>query len=72
MDKANCLGCENNFYNGNNTYGVEECWSFKTAKLVKRKKVSINQRPPWKQKPGIYPDCYHCKGHVFVNGDRER
>ena len=70
-EKNNCIGCENNFYNGNNPYGVKECWSFKTAKMVMKKKVSINQAPPWKQKPYKVFSCYHQKGYVFIEGDRE-
>ena len=33
--KRNCIGCRDNFYNGNNNLGVKECWGFKTAELVK-------------------------------------
>jgi len=32
------LGADD-FYNGNNQYGVKECWNLKTAKLVKRFKI---------------------------------
>lgn len=31
-----CSGCREDFYNGKNTIGVQECWSLKTAKIVKR------------------------------------
>ena len=31
--KEMCQGCRNNFYNGNNNLGVEECWSFSTAEV---------------------------------------
>ena len=43
MTKDNCSGCEDNFYNGNNPYRVEECWHFKSAKVIKKKKVHIDQ-----------------------------
>lgn len=33
-DKKYCLGCDDNFYNGNNPLKVKECWSFKTAKVL--------------------------------------
>lgn len=35
-DKSLCSGCRENFYNGNNPYGIKECWSFKKSKVVKR------------------------------------
>jgi len=35
-DKKYCIGCDDNFYNGNNPMGVKECWSFKTAKVKVR------------------------------------
>lgn len=66
MNKSNCSGCEQNFYNGNNPYGVKECWSFKEAKVIFRKRVSISQVPPWKQKAQRLPSCYQQKGYVFV------
>ena len=31
-----CSGCRQNFYNGNNEYGIEKCWSLDEAKLKKR------------------------------------
>lgn len=27
-----CFGCNDNFYNGNNPYGIQECWNKKSAK----------------------------------------
>jgi hypothetical protein len=33
---ALCEGCHDNFYNGNNKLGVKECWSLKSAKVVRR------------------------------------
>ena len=67
MDKQQCGGCEDNFYNGNNPHNVKECWCFKNAKLVMRKQVSIHQRPPWRQKAHPVPSCYKQKGYVFVD-----
>ena len=37
--KALCSGCRDDFYNGNNSLGVQECWCFKTAKVVTRWKA---------------------------------
>ncbi len=67
--KKYCSECENNFYNGNNPFGIKECWSFKNSKIVWKKKVSINQVPPWNQKPIRVLNCYREKGYVFVNKD---
>ncbi len=71
MKKEHCNCCEDNFYNGNNPYGVKECWNFKGAKLVFRKQVHIDQRPPWKQKPIKVPSCYRVKRYVFVDVNGE-
>lgn len=71
MTKANCIGCEDDFYNDKNPLGVKECWNFPKAKIISRKKVHISQTPPWKQKPGLYPHCYHVRQYVFVEGNRE-
>ncbi len=43
-----CVGCRNNFYNGNNSYGIAECWSYKSARIARKKFVPIDLRPPWK------------------------
>ena len=71
MKLENCAGCEDNFYNGNNPYNVKKCWCFESAQIIKRKKVSIWQTPPWKQKAGKYLSCYRQKGYVFVNCEKE-
>lgn len=34
-----CAGCQDDFYNRNNTLNVKECWNLKTAKLVKRFRI---------------------------------
>lgn len=68
--KEMCRGCEDDFYNGNNPYNVQECWSYKNAKIEMRKRVSMHQVPPWTQKPSKYLTCYHQRGYVFVDGGR--
>jgi hypothetical protein len=64
---AQCSGCENNFYNGNNPYGVTECWSLKSMEIIKRKRVPMSQVPPWTQKPVKMASCFHQKGYAFIN-----
>jgi len=66
MDKKHCCGCRNNFYNGNNDLGVRECWSFGDAKIIWRKEVHYDQRPPWDQKAIRKPNCYHKERYVYV------
>ena len=66
MTKKDCIGCRNNFYNGNNDLGIKECWSFESAKLIMRKRVHIDQPPPWNQKAISKPNCYHEQGYVYV------
>ncbi len=67
MNVERCSGCRNDFYNGNNEYGVKQCWFLETAKLIKRKEVHINQVPPWNQKAKLLPSCYHKPQHVYVD-----
>jgi hypothetical protein len=62
-----CRGCRNDFYNGNNSCGVKECWSLGSAKVVMRKEVHIDQRPPWTQPASKFLDCYHADRYVYVN-----
>lgn len=62
-----CSGCSDNFYNGNNNLGVNECWLLKSMKLIKRKQVGINDVPPWTWKPKKFPSCYKKAGYVFIN-----
>lgn len=69
MTKSACSGCEDNFYNGHNPYGVKECWCFKSAEIIQRKKIPIDQRPPWNHKPQKLPSCYRQKGYCILNGN---
>ena len=66
-----CGGCENNFYNGNNQYGVKVCWSLKDAKTVLKKEVPIHQVPPWNQKPRRVLTCFHRKGYAQLDRDTQ-
>lgn len=63
MDRKHCSGCRNNFYNGNNNLGVEECWSLKSARLSSRIPVGNWERPPYLNKKKVQvPSCYHEGG----------
>ncbi len=65
-----CSGCRNDFYNGKNPYDIKECWSLKTAKVKMRKRVAMDERPPWTRKPEKMLSCYRQKGFVFVEPGR--
>jgi hypothetical protein len=67
-----CAGCSEDFYNGHNPYGIEECWHLEDAKLVRKKKVAMDQRPPWTQPAQRVLNCYRQKGYVFVGPEQER
>ena len=66
-----CSGCHDDFYNvsGNSTDGI--CWCRDTAKIIWRKEVSIDQRPPWTQKAKRLPSCYHRQRYVYVKPNQE-
>ena len=68
VTKNDCAGCHNNFYNGHNSLGVQECWSFKTATLVKKLDIHVHRSPPYKgMKPTARPSCYKAQGYVRVD-----
>ena len=65
--KEMCRGCYNNFYNGNNSYGVKECWSFKDAKIIDRIEVSIHEFPPYdKKRKRKFLNCFHRQGYAYI------
>ena len=70
MDKSNCIGCREDFYNGNNTLGVKECWNLKTAELIMRKEVSVHQVPPWNQAARLFPKCYCRDGYIYISPEK--
>lgn len=62
-----CQSCEENFYNGNNPYGIEECWHLKTAKLIWGKIIGIWQNPPYDHVKSVRrPNCWRQKGVAFL------
>lgn len=60
-----CSGCEDNFYNGRNPYGVEKCWHYKTAKVVKCVVASNSTPPPFSLTQHCL-DCYRQKGYAYI------
>ena len=65
-DKTLCGGCYNNDYNWG-LGGAKECWSFKSAKITRRKQVPLDQVPPWTQLPIYKFNCYQRRGYVFID-----
>lgn len=74
--KKMCSGCRNDRYNMGVGFverqGIdapvtcEECRYLKEAQVVKRKRVSISQTPPWRQKATKVLSCYSVQGYVFI------
>jgi hypothetical protein len=69
MTKQNCQGCHNDIYN-HDAGGAKECWSFKTAKLILRREVHMDDLPPHKQKPNKFPDCYRKPHYFYMDPSR--
>lgn len=67
--KSRCVGCRNNFYNGNNDLGVSECWNLKDAKVKTKyrlpRNVPVNVKSAY-VKTRVY-GCYQEYGYVFLD-----
>jgi hypothetical protein len=64
--KSMCVGCYNNFYNGN---GAEGCWDFPSAVVKTRYQIEVCTRPT---EAGAFTkmetlSCYRKSGVVFYN-----
>lgn len=65
--KQMCQGCRDDFYNHNREGG---CWSFKTAKIVKRVRVGIWEQPPYsKDRAEKCLSCYRPDGYAMLKLD---
>jgi len=63
--KKLCAGCYNSIYNGGM---APECWNLKDAKVMKRKRIGINDIPPWDHQPvSTTLSCFRQPGYVFVD-----
>jgi len=68
-DKKYCIGCGDNFYNGSNPMNIKECWSYKTARVVKR--FCIGWWVPMDKKENFYKvktlNCHtECGSRAFL------
>lgn len=62
-----CAGCEDDFYNGKNPYGIPECWNRESAKMTEKILIPIDLAPPYKNlNLESLPSCYRRKRHVAV------
>ncbi len=68
--KTMCAGCRDDFYNGNNPYGVKECWGLKSAKKRVRYRIGTWTVPtePYAFTKVTTLSCYGRKGSVLYNG----
>jgi hypothetical protein len=66
--KALCSGCRDNYYNGNNDKGIEECWLYKRAKLVERFKIGwwTEPRGPESFERVFTLDCHNAAGQYAL------
>lgn len=66
-----CPSCIDDFYNGHNQFGIEECIHLKSAKLVWGKVVGIWERPPYdKTRKEKKPNCWRKKGVIFLKEEK--
>lgn len=62
-----CVGCSNDFYNGNNDLDIKQCWSLASAKLVPRLRIPVSMCPPYTMSPKKVFNCRHERGYVLVD-----
>lgn len=66
-----CPSCIDDFYNGHNQFGIEECIHLKSAKLVWGKVVGVWQNPPYDKIPNERkPNCWRKKGVIFLKKEK--
>jgi hypothetical protein len=65
MEKYECHGCRDDFYNTSD----RECWMFKKAKIVTRYQIGTWTTPDSKKafREVKVPNCYHCNGRAFYD-----
>jgi hypothetical protein len=67
-DTKYCEGCRDNFYNGNNTLDIKECWHLAHARVVTRYRIDWWTRPT---EPGAFRKVktYSCHSAPGVYAD---
>ncbi len=59
--KSDCAGCINDYYNSQKG----GCYLF-PSNMVMRRRVPIQQPPPFNQKAQAVPSCKHEEGYAFL------
>lgn len=67
-----CAGCRNDFYNQPGNAAGGECWSLKGARVVLKRRVGLDEVPPWTRPPERVLSCRSERGYVFVGKDQAR
>lgn len=63
--KQLCSGCEDNFYNGNNQYGIKECSHYESAEIVPCVIATTSEPPPFSL-TGECLNCYRKSGYAYI------
>ena len=67
--KSLCAGCYDDEYN-HGLGGAKECWSYETARIVKKLEIPIELRPPYDLSSAKdFFQCYRKPGFVHVSPD---
>ena len=69
--KTLCDGCRDDFYNGRDNCGGNECWLFKSAKVVNQWRLNWWTQPDSARafQQVITLDCHHAPGR-YAHRDR--
>jgi hypothetical protein len=67
-EKSMCTGCYDDEYN-HGLGGSKECWSYETAKVIKRLCVHMNQSPPYNFEENSEDklSCYRRPQYCYIN-----
>jgi len=65
-----CIGCRDNFYNGNNDLGIKECWCLEDAEVVKRMPIPLDLAPPYKPFTEKTLSCHRRQGCVMIDPEK--
>jgi hypothetical protein len=71
IDRKDCAGCHDDYYNSSLTIPDGMCWSRKSGKMVWRIQIGIDEPPPYiNKKKKKVPSCWHGGGSnrtIMVN-----
>ena len=67
-----CPGCYCDYYNHGNNSDTGECWMLAGSRVVFKKFVHVDQRPPWNQKAEKTLSCHRRQRYVAVDPEVTR